>query len=679
MSFWDFFLIICLFVFTGCGEATSESTDLYPKDKTQVNNMTSLESVNSSEEAELQVSDICVDFDYNIDFAETAEDIKAGVFLGETIRYLNLYDTGNGYVLFLPSAARIISFINIDPEAEMKIGDKKITGEQYKLETESWLFEENAFSFVCKEQEIESTIRIMISENIPSVFIDTSVSQEILDGVKGNEYPGSVEIVYENGDVDLMCELDYIRTRGNSTYNVSLKKPYQIKLGKKASVLGMDKAKKWILLSGESDYTYMWNSLVYDFAEEYTTIPGCKGQYVDLYINDVYRGNYYLCQKADSVIDVTDLEEANEALRNEDMAFEFGTDVTGTAVGVKNQDDPEDITGGYLIEVGDSYKANTIGNSYINMGNQSISIRFPDPATVEETAYVKNLFDEIEKAIQASDGINPDTGKHYSEYIDVKSFVDEYLIDCVFMNCDSSNSLYFYKDSDSVDSKVYAGPCWDYDMSYYLTESTDFWITNDFTYLYRDLVKHEEFLDACRERYEELFKPYITYELPTDLYATYSEVKKSFEMNHVLWGNPGLHTTEESFIDTIISKTEQRLRVVEADVFKYETYYRVSYNEGNSVSYFYRLYKAGECIEDYPDAISYVGLFLYWRNEETGEILKRGTPVNQDMYYKAEYLLISDLISNPNLICEIDVDNLKPEQFEYIANYISEQQKNITE
>lgn len=43
-------------------------------------------------------------------------------------------------------------------------------------------------------------------------------------------------------------EMEYIRGRGNSTW-ICDKKPYKIKLSKKADLFGMGKNKHWVLLA----------------------------------------------------------------------------------------------------------------------------------------------------------------------------------------------------------------------------------------------------------------------------------------------------------------------------------------------------------------------------------------------------------------------------------------------
>ena len=54
-----------------------------------------------------------------------------------------------------------------------------------------------------------------------------------------------------------------IRGRGNSTWEWYPKKPYRIKLDKKASLLGLDEDKDWVLLANYRDPTHLMNTFVF--------------------------------------------------------------------------------------------------------------------------------------------------------------------------------------------------------------------------------------------------------------------------------------------------------------------------------------------------------------------------------------------------------------------------------
>ena len=73
---------------------------------------------------------------------------------------------------------------------------------------------------------------------------------------------------------------------------------------------------------------------------------------------------------------------------------------------------------------------------------------------------------ELEDAVYSSTGYNS-LGKHYTEYIDIKSAAIMYLLHEFSVNIDGGkSSCYFYKDSNLTgDGKVHAAPCWDFDVT----------------------------------------------------------------------------------------------------------------------------------------------------------------------------------------------------------------------
>lgn len=81
--------------------------------------------------------------------------------------------------------------------------------------------------------------------------------------------------------------------RGNTTWKLD-KRPYQFKLSSKAKVLGMDKAKTWLLIANRQDTSMMRNKAVYDLANAMGEWAP-DGRWVDVWIDGSYQGCYLLC------------------------------------------------------------------------------------------------------------------------------------------------------------------------------------------------------------------------------------------------------------------------------------------------------------------------------------------------------------------------------------------------
>lgn len=80
-----------------------------------------------------------------------------------------------------------------------------------------------------------------------------------------------------------------MKGRGNSTWGYP-KKPYNIKLGSKAKLFGMEKAKNWCLIANYIDLSLMRNQIAYNLGADIgmNMSPDCRN--IDLYVNRRIQG-----------------------------------------------------------------------------------------------------------------------------------------------------------------------------------------------------------------------------------------------------------------------------------------------------------------------------------------------------------------------------------------------------
>ena len=166
---------------------------------------------------------------------------------------------------------------------------------------------------------------LMKSENVRSLYYvsddPVNFGRDYVDASKDNEESsGMAMIINAEGEVDYDGEVKELKGRGNSTFFYFDKKPYQMKLDKKAELIdGAGKSKKWILLANAADPTFMRNSIAFD-AAEYMGIPyPCANEAIDFYFDGEYRGTYLLCEKVevdDNRIEISNtddlIEDANK-------------------------------------------------------------------------------------------------------------------------------------------------------------------------------------------------------------------------------------------------------------------------------------------------------------------------------------------------------------------------------
>ncbi len=350
-----------------------------------------------------------------------------------------------------------------------------------------WQKDDQYYAFLpsaCKNADVEpeipagiepSSIVWMYSENIPAVFIDTeSGTSDEINSDKNYREPGYISVLEADGSTDFQLPLTYVKGRGNTSFTEFEKKPYQIKLADDIPFLGMDSAKKWIFVSNSADPTLLRNALSRNLANHLELAQSEEGVFVDLYLNGEYVGNYYVVEKIEvekERLDITDLEKITEIVNNETDLGLYETAWTDTTKAKQIPDDPDNITGGYLIErdFDDRFLKEVENNEsyFITDAQESFILRSPEYASENQIAYINEYVQNVENAILSPDGIDANTEKYYTDMIDLDSFVRKYLLEEVTANYDGGvASSYFYKDIDSISDKLYAGPVWDYDVTW---------------------------------------------------------------------------------------------------------------------------------------------------------------------------------------------------------------------
>ena len=260
--------------------------------------------------------------------------------------------------------------------------------------------------------------------NLPTVVINTEGAQEIVS--KEEELSSNVYIISENGTDLLATSETGVRGRGNASWTFP-KKPYRLKFKSKQSPLGAPaSAKKWTLINNYGDKTLLRNMVAFEVSrmvgQSYT--PFC--QPVDLIVNGEYRGCYQLCDQ---------VEAASGRVEAKD---------------------------GYLIEI-DAY-ADGEPVWFKSDKGVPVTVKHPDEddITSEQKAFIKDFYNAMEAAVSADNFT--DEAEGYRKYLDVDSFLRNFIVGEFGGNTDTFWSVYMYKDSG--DGKLFTGPAWDYDLAF---------------------------------------------------------------------------------------------------------------------------------------------------------------------------------------------------------------------
>ena len=222
------------------------------------------------------------------------------------------------------------------------------------------------------------------------------------------------------------CDLQ-VKGRGNTNWQMP-KKPYRLKLGEKKNLLGMGKDKSWVLQTNYLDQTMLRTATAFFLGYKSNLDYTPKYRFVELMLNGRYNGTYQLIEK---------LKISKERVN-------VGDD-------------------GFLLEIDENFKDGDVAFRTDHLLYAPINIKEPDDISIgdDNYLYVERFVKEFEQALFSDDFKDPIIG--YRKYIDVPSFVDWYIIEDLFGNCDASlrTSCYIHL---KRGGKLIMGPLWDFDL-----------------------------------------------------------------------------------------------------------------------------------------------------------------------------------------------------------------------
>ncbi len=399
----------------------------------------------------------------------------------------------------------------------------------------------------------EIRVRFMESSGLPVIFVHgDSENFRLVDYHKTITAYGTMDVFEADGSISYSGGIT-INGRGNTTYWLFDKKPFNIKLDQAACILGMERDRDWCLLANAWDYSYMNNKLAFDMASKagFRYAPGAE--YADVYFNGDYRGVYLLAETVEvdrDRVHITDLATGNENANPGTVLSEAEPFDEGDQRGIRLEHIPADITGGYLLERDYKLRADYPGRqmtpSFFETENYgtAFNIKSPKYADEREVSYIRSLTSKMEQTILSADGYS-ETGEYYLDYIDLLSWVRNYMIAEISYDLDKDvTNTFYYKDADSIDPRFYAGPVWDFDNEF---GGTEFYPSAEVLtklatsgkekkggwsqYLY----DKPEFSEAVRREWNTFFRRYLSEDAPVNIDSWQKQIEKSVAMDLVRW------------------------------------------------------------------------------------------------------------------------------------------------
>lgn len=291
---------------------------------------------------------------------------------------------------------------------------------------------------------IRNKDQYVITSNITFTFLPIM----LIEGDFGYEYQeGRVSLYSLDGEVNDTLSAT-LKWRGGSTnIDGKHKRNYKIKFDDDYQFFGLRKDNNWILDAGQADLfrlrnriaTELWNDIAskpYYSAQETDVLTGVRGQVVEVYLNDEYRGIYCL----------------TECMDRKQLKIKKFDKKTG------------EIHGG--LWKSESYGSALMWNCPNNYDNKSetwdvFEVKYPELDDLDETDY-STLWNAIYFVANSTD---EDFINHVAEYFDIPVIIDYYIFLHTLNAFDNVGKNMYWAVYDKAQNKKLTPAVWDLDAT----------------------------------------------------------------------------------------------------------------------------------------------------------------------------------------------------------------------
>lgn len=349
--------------------------------------------------------------------------------------------------------------------------------------------------FSCGEKADDPNIHPKREEEkdsgLPHFCIDTPSRAEIKSKTTWME-GAKVSLVSADGKTTDLGTAQ-VKGRGNSTWGYA-KKPYAVKLDVESTVLGMPADTRWDLLANYIDRTDMRNAVGLEVARRTKSLEWTPhGEFVELYLNNVRMGNYFLVEHIKIDKNRLNLKKGAYILEldtNFDEEFKFKSAKLGMPVQIKDWEG-DDMTEARMKEI-------------------------------------QAEFDKIEALIVSDDRAT----NGWQNFVDMDTFIDWFFA-YELVQCGESlhpKSSYMYRDKDG---KLKAGPVWDFDWGTFRSGGEVTRFRNKDAIWYPYLFKDPAFVARLKEKWSQSKADFLSV---TDFIdKTAEKIKVSVDYDKTKW------------------------------------------------------------------------------------------------------------------------------------------------
>ena len=248
------------------------------------------------------------------------------------------------------------------------------------------------------------------------------------------------------------------------------------------SLLEFPEKSDWVLFAPYNDKSLMRDVLTYKIVSSMGRYAS-RSKYCEVVLNGEYVGVYVLLEKVKRDVNRVNIKKLEPP------------DISGDA-----------LTGGYIIKIDKTDGENNDGwySTYLPYPQAQYSVFYqyhypkPDEIVQQQKDYIQNKIFQFETMMSFASNIS-DTATGYPKFLDTDSFVDFLIVNEVAKNVDGYRlSTYLYKDRDSRNPKIFAGPVWDFNLGFGNADYYNGWLSNGWQleYLtdYQNIPSGEPFL-----------------------------------------------------------------------------------------------------------------------------------------------------------------------------------------
>lgn len=395
----------------------------------------------------------------------------------------------------------------------MKITAKNTEG---KVEHFSKSKDENTILYTDGEYQYFIDFLEISDAEILMIDLNAETTLEDIYNHKEKEVPSVITKINAEGKT----ESEYLKAfygHGNDSWSAE-KKSFNLKFSEKTDFLGLGADEDYALLAGYRDDSLMSYVTTTTFIQNLEFPYAPEFQLVHLYVEGEYLGVYFLVEKIEideariNISSVYENMKSSEGDKLTTYAYQSWKDPDSLAeryfYDIKN--DPEDITGGYLLEL-DMSDYDATASRFVSKRGNPLTLKRAHYSSERQVDYIADYWQEFEDALYSESGFN-ELGKHYSEYIDLESFAKQWLLYEATLETSVCNSVYFYKESEITgDGLLHACFPWDVEHSYLFyghaaIDELFLKTTNGSNNYWNRFWQHEDFREMLRDLWEDSFK-----------------------------------------------------------------------------------------------------------------------------------------------------------------------------